>query len=232
MGEPESYQRRISAKVVAVGSAGVILDRTIFYPTGGGQPGDSGALILSDGRRLRVIDAKHADDGPQSVLHVLEHQSAVEINSELMAEIDWDRRYRHMRMHTALHLLSAFIDAPVTGCAISAEKGRLDFDLPEPSIDKDQITECLRDFVARQLPVHIRFAGPAELATLPQVVRTRSVAPPIIDGQLRLVEIPGVDVQACGGTHVMNTAEVGAVRCVKIEKKSRHNRRIVLEFEN
>lgn len=226
----DAYVRRISTKAIANPDGMLVLDNTVFYPSGGGQPGDTGVIELADGRRIHIIDTKRAPENPNVILHVPQEPIALSSGIDVIAEIDWDRRYRHMRMHTCLHLLCAVIDAPVTGCAIGAERGRLDFDLPEPTIDKETITARLSDLIARNVYVSTRQIMNKELQELPEYVRSRSVAPPVFDGWIRIVEIAGVDVQACGGTHVSQTGEIGSVCCTKIEKKSRHNRRVVIEF--
>lgn len=227
----DAYMRRIAAKVIANPEGMLVLDSTVFYPAGGGQPGDTGVIELADGRRIHIIDTRRAPGSPGMILHVPQEPIALPPGVDVVAEIDWDRRYRHMRMHTCLHLLCAVVDAPVTGCAIGADRGRLDFDLPEPTIDRDAITARLADLIARNVPVSRRKIMAEELQGAPGYVRSQSVAPPVFDDRIQIVEIAGVDVQACGGTHVSQTGEVGAVRCTKIEKKSRHNRRVVIEFE-
>ncbi len=229
--ETDGYLRRIAAKVIATSEGAIALDDTVFYPAGGGQPGDTGMLEFADGRHIRIVDTRRASWDPRVILHVPEFPVDITAGADVVAEIDWDRRHLHMRMHTCLHLLCAVVDAPVTSCSIGADKGRLDFDLPEPTLDRDEVTERLANLIARRIPVTTRTVTAEELRGLPKLVRSRSVAPPVFDGRVRVVDIAGVDMQACGGTHVADTGEIGTVRCVKIEKKSQHNRRVVVEFD-
>ena len=153
------------------------------------------------------------------------------VGTLLNASLDWQRRYQHMKMHTCLHLLCSIIDAPVTGCSISADKGRLDFDLPEMTLDKDSITRDLNALIEQAHTVKALSMPASEYSTLLQITRTQAVAPPVVQGSVRIIEIAGVDIQPCGGTHVINTEEIGRVFCEKIEKKSKHNRRVILRFE-
>lgn len=229
--ETDAYAQQVTTKVTGTAEGMLVLDDTVFYPTGGGQPGDIGTLELADGRCIRIIDTVRAPWDSRVILHVPEAPVNVETGADVLARIDWDRRHRHMRMHTCLHLLCAVVDAPVTGCSIGAERGRLDFDLPEPTVDRDGLTGRLAELIARCVPVNTRQVTADELRSVPELVRSVSVAPPVFDGHVRVVDIDGIDLQACGGTHVAHTGEIGAVRCTKIEKKSRHNRRIVIEFE-
>ncbi|MDD4887088.1 MAG: alanyl-tRNA editing protein [Thiomonas sp.] len=229
--ETDSYLRRISAKVIATSEGMIVLNDSVFYPAGGGQPGDTGMLGFADGRQIRIVDTHRALWDPRVILHVPETPVDIWAGADVVAEIDWDRRYLHMRMHTCLHLFCAVVDAPVTGCSIGGDKGRLDFDLPDPTLDRDEITEQLANLTARRTPVTTRTVTAEDLRGIPELVRSRSAAPLVFDGRVRVVDIAGVDMQACGGTHVANTGEIGAVQCVKIEKKSRHNRRVVVEFD-
>lgn len=226
----EPYARSCMATVAAVDPRGVVLDRTVFYPTGGGQPGDQGFLRLADGTALRVVDAVKGD-GPDSVVHVLEPGAAAPApGTQLTAEIDWDRRHRHMRMHTCLHLLSAVLPYPVTGGQVAADKGRLDFDIPEATLEKEAITAKVNELVAGDHAVAARWITDEELAAKPEMVKTMAVKPPTGHGRVRLIEVAGLDLQPCGGTHVRRTGEIGRVEVVKIEKKGRINRRVVIAF--
>lgn len=226
----QPYTRSLSATIAHVQGNRVLLDRTIFYPTGGGQPGDTGALTLEDSRRLRVIDTVRDESNPELIWHLLEEDAgAVKIGQAVTCEIDWERRYRHMRMHTCLHLLCSLIDAPVTGCSIGEDKGRLDFDLPEP-VDKIVLTEKLNYLINQELSVRHFYEEPQKLAEQPSLVRTESVSPPVLQGVVRMIEVTGTDLQPCGGTHVGNTREIGSVVCSKIQKKSRTNRRFTLTW--
>lgn len=222
----DSYARSCEAVVVAANESGIRLDRTVFYPMGGGQPGDTGVLRLTDGREIRVIDAVKAD-GPDTVLHIPSPDSPLPTpGTRVTAVIDWDRRHRLMRMHTCLHLLCAVVPGEVTGGQISDGRGRLDFNLPETKLDKEEITSSLNRLIAEDHPVQVRWISDAELAARPELVRTMSVKPPTGGGRIRLLDIAGVDLQPCGGTHVSRTGEIGPVEVIKIENKGRQNRRI------
>ena len=227
----DPYLKSCEATVTASGPEGVRLDRTVFYPKGGGQPGDSGVLVLSDGTRLRVVDAVKGE-GHEDVVHVLEDGAAAPApGTKVTAEIDWERRHRHMRMHTCLHLLCSVVTGDVTGGQIGADKGRLDFNLPDTQLDKDAITAELNRLVGEDHPVQPRWISDDELAAQPELVRTMSVKPPSGGGRVRLLDIAGVDLQPCGGTHVRRTGEIGRVRVGKIENKGRQNRRINILFD-
>ncbi len=227
----DPYLKSCEATVVASGPEGLRLDRTVFYPMGGGQPGDCGSLILEDGSRLAVVDAVKGADH-EDVVHVLAEGSAAPApGTKVTAEIDWQRRHKHMRMHTCLHLLCAVVTGDVTGGQIGAEKGRLDFNLPDTQLDKAQITAELNRLVAEDHQVEPRWISAAELAAQPELVRTMSVQPPMGGGRVRLLDIAGVDLQPCGGTHVRRTGEIGRVRVGKIENKGRQNRRINILFD-
>ncbi len=227
----DPYLKSCAATVTASGPEGLRLDRTVFYPTGGGQPGDCGWLVLADGSRLKVVDAVKGADH-EDVVHVLEDAAAAPApGTAVTAEIDWERRHRHMRMHSCLHLLCAVVTGDVTGGQIGADKGRLDFNLPDTSLDKEHITAELNRLIAEDHPVAPRWISEAELAAQPDLVRTMSVKPPSGGGRVRLLDIAGVDLQPCGGTHVRRTGEIGRVRVGKIENKGRQNRRINILFD-
>lgn len=223
----DGYLRQCTATVVDAGEHGVELDRSVFYPTGGGQPGDRGVLKLQDGRELVVKDTvKGAADG--QIHHVLaEPPPAGLVGQQVSAEIDWERRHMMMRVHTLLHLLCASVEADVTGGSIRDDgTGRLDFDLPESTLDKVEISARLNALIKQDHAVRPRWVDESELDSNPALVRTMSVAPPRGQGRIRLLEIEGVDLQACGGTHVARTAEIGPVTVGKIEKKGKQNRRV------
>ena len=227
----DAYARSCEAHVTAVDEAGVRLDRTVFYPMGGGQPGDSGALILHDGTAIRIADTRKGA-APDEIVHVPEGSAdPALVGSGVTARIDWDRRHRLMRIHTCLHLLCSLIPAPVTGGSIRDGSGRLDFDLPESTLDKEDLTARLNRLVAEDHPVNPRWISEEELDANPSLVRTMSVAPPRGRGSVRLLDIEGVDLQPCGGTHVASTGEIGRVRVTKIEKKGRQNRRVIVAFD-
>ena len=227
----DAYLKSCDAIVTAVDEKGIRLDRTVFYPTGGGQPGDSGRLRLADGG---VIEIKDAIKGaaPGEIIHVpAEGALVLGERMPVTAEIDWERRHRLMRMHTCLHLLSSIIKGDVTGGQVSDGKGRLDFNIPDQTLDKDQITEALNRLVAEDHPTRTLWITDEEMTARPELVRTMSVKPPMGRGRVRLLEIDGVDLQPCGGTHVGRTGEIGAVECTKIESKGKMNRRVNLAFK-
>ena len=220
-----------SATITAVCEAGIALDRTVFYPQGGGQAGDTGVLQRSDGARLDIVDTRKGTQ-PGSILHLLAPGADLAgwaAGQTVAAVIDAARRQAHRRFHTATHLLCALVPHPVDGCSITAGHARLDFHMTEP-LDKDQLTAGIARLVAEAHPVSTRWISDAELDANPGLVRSMSVLPPRGSGRVRLVEVLGVDLQPCGGTHVDNTAHIGAVIVTKIEKKSAKTRRVVLGF--
>ena len=229
----DAYLKECEAKVVGVNDlGGILLDRTVFYPTGGGQPGDSGTLRLADGTEIRIATTVKGKDD-ENVVHVpAEGQSAPEAGTDVIAAIDWDRRHLHMRMHSGLHLLCALVPHGVTGGRIGAEKSSLDFDLGDATLDKDAITEGLNRLVAEDHAVAARWIDEADLDAQPDLVRTMSVQPPRGGGRIRLMDIPSVDLQPCGGTHVSRTGEIGALRVSKIENKGKRNRRVNIVFDD
>ena len=236
----EPYRREADARVVARSEAGVVLDRTVFYPRGGGQAGDAGTLVLADSRALKIADTVKTPSpsgegrGEGDILHVPAAGQEALLEAfvpgvPVTARIDWDRRHRHMRFHTATHLLCAIVPHQTNGCSITADYARLDFDMVEP-LDRAHLEAELAKLVAGEHEVRTTWISDAELDAKPDLVRTMSVKPPRGVGRVRLLEIVGVDLQPCGGTHVANTREIGAVRVAKIEKKSARTRRVVLEF--
>ncbi len=226
----EAYLRSCSARVIGADARGIRLDRTVCYPMGGGQPGDTGVLRLSAGHAITIVDTIKGGAADE-VVHVPTPGAALpEPGEPLVAEIDWERRYRLMRMHTCLHLLCSVVPGAVTGGQVADGRGRLDFDVPGSSLDKEAIASRLNALIAAGYPVGPRWITDAELASQPELVRTMSVKPPSGTGRVRLMEIAGVDLQPCGGTHVRNTAEIGPVIVTKIESKGRQNRRVILAF--
>jgi misacylated tRNA(Ala) deacylase len=226
----DAYLRSCDARVVAVDEHGIRLDRTVFYPQGGGQVGDIGELRLADGRSVAIIDTRKGD-GADEVLHIAAPGAILPAPGDTVtAAIDWERRHRLMRMHTCLHLLCAAVPGAVTGGQISDGKGRLDFDVPGDALDKEAITNRLNELIAADHVVMPRWISDAELAARPELVRTMSVKPPIGQGRVRLLDIAGVDLQPCGGTHLRRTGEIGRVDVVKIENKGKQNRRVVIAF--
>lgn len=224
----DSYLRTCEAKVLSVGEEGIVLDRTIFYPTGGGQPGDVGTLTTADGRAVPVADTRKGK-AVQGIVHVPGEGAATLSEGETVTvNLDWDRRYRLMRMHTALHILCSLVDGGVTGGQIGDAKSRLDFNLePENVPEKDPLTEKLNAVVAGDHAVTIGSITDAELEANPDLVRTMSVKPPMGAGKVRMIRIgEDVDYQPCGGTHVKATGEIGRLEVTKIENKGKQNRRI------
>ena len=227
----DAYARSVQARIVAhTPEGGLIADPALFYPQGGGQPGDSG-WIDWDGGSLPVATTIKGEAG-QSVMLAAEPLPAPPVGAEVTLRLDWDRRHRHMRVHTALHLLSVVIPLPVTGGQIAADKGRLDFDMPESPSDVAALQAALDALIARDLPVTDDWITDADLEANPGLVKTMSVKPPTGQGRVRLVRIgqgaDQIDLQPCGGTHVARTAEIGRVEIGKIEKKGRQNRRVVI----
>jgi misacylated tRNA(Ala) deacylase len=227
----DAYQKSCDATVIGVDSSGIRLDRTVFYAAGGGQPGDIGALRGADGQVVPIVDTVKGL-GPDEILHIPEDGIAsFETGTKVTAEIDWDRRHRLMRMHTCLHLLCAVVTGDVTGGQVGDGKGRLDFNLPDTSLDKDTITAELNRLIEEDHPVTARWISEDELAANPELVRTMSVKPPMGRGRVRVLDIEAVDLQPCGGTHVGRTGEIGKVRVRKIENKGRQNRRVNIIFD-
>lgn len=224
----DAYMTKTPARVEAVTERGaIILDRTVFYATGGGQPGDSGTLRCSDGREIVIGTAIYDPEDKSRVLHVpAENQSLPMVGDAVELELDWERRLKRMRIHTALHLLSVVLAYPVTGGSIGDGEGRLDFDIPEGGLDKAEINDRLNALIARHAAVTERWITDAELDANPGLVKTMSVKPPRGSGRVRLVAIGDIDLQPCGGTHVRNTAEIGLVAVTDIEKKGKQNRRV------
>jgi misacylated tRNA(Ala) deacylase len=222
----DAYARSCEARVVVAGADGIRLDRTVCFCAGGGQPGDRGRLIGADGSLAEVVDTVRAEG---AIVHRLaEGARAPAAGAALVAEIDWPRRHRLMRMHSALHLLCAAAACPVTGGQIHEERGRLDFDAGAHGLDKEALAEQIARWIAADHPIRHLWIDAAELEARPELVKTMSVRPPAAAGRIRLVEIAGVDLQACGGTHVRSTGEIGAVAIGKIENKGRQNRRVTI----
>ncbi len=233
----DSYLKSVEATVTSVGPQGIECDRTVFYPLGGGQAADSGRAILPDGEILVIGDARKARRElatPDDVLHIPAPGqdglvALIVPGMKIRLEIDWERRYRHMRFHTATHVLCAIVKELVDGCSINAQTARLDF-ATDLQLDRAEIESQLATVVAAAQPLSMRWISDEELLANPQLVKSMSVSPPMGFGRVRLIEIEGVDLQPCGGTHVANSAEIGAVQVTKIEKKGARSRRINLAF--
>lgn len=226
------YDRAFEARVIAVSEHGVALDRSLFFPTGGGQPCDTGHFCLPNGTRIPVLGAQRDANERAVIWHQIDAglMALVSKDTCLQGDIDWQRRYAHMKMHTCLHLLCSVLDAPVTGCGIGSEKGRLDFDIPAMLLDKVAITESLNSMIRAGREVVTQMMDASDYAAALALTRTASVALPVMQGRVRLIDIPGIDRQPCGGTHVRSIEEIGEVICDKIEKKSQHNRRVTIRF--
>jgi misacylated tRNA(Ala) deacylase len=230
----DAYRREARARVTGhTPEGGIVVDASVFYPAGGGQPGDAGRLDW-DGGSAGIVTAIKGEGGT-TVLVPAEGSELPPVGAEVTQTLDWDTRHLHMRVHTALHLLSVVIPLPVTGGSIGAGKGRLDFDMPEAPEDREALEADLNALIARDLPVTEDWITDAELEANPGLVKTMSVKPPMGAGRVRLVRIgqgdAEIDLQPCGGTHVARTGEIGAVRLGKIEKKGARNRRVNLLLE-
>lgn len=230
----DAYLTQCDAVITAIDERGFQTDKTVFYPMGGGQPGDNGRFTLPDGEIVEITDTVKGD-GPDGVIHKPGQGSAalkVGVNGKL--EIDWARRHRLMRMHTCLHLLSALVPFPVTGGQVGDGKGRLDFDMADSIPDKDTLTAKLNELINDDHAVTARWITDEELLGSPDLVKTMAVKPPMGLGRVRLIEVAGLDrpldIQACGGTHVRQTGEIGPVSVRKVENKGRQNRRVNIEF--
>jgi misacylated tRNA(Ala) deacylase len=224
----DSYLKSCDARVVAItAQGGIVLDRTVFYANSGGQPGDSGALVTAGGTRVAIDSAIFTDAAKSEIAHVSAAGSpALAVGDTVQAAVDWDKRYARMRMHTALHLLSAVLPYAVTGGSVGESESRLDFDIPEAGLDKDAITTQVNAMIGGNAAVSSRWISDAELEANPGLVKTMSVKPPMGTGRVRLIEIAGLDLQPCGGTHVRNVSEIGTVQVTQIEKKGKLNRRV------
>ena len=227
----DSYLKECEATVVSINElGGIVLDRTNFYPTGGGQPGDTGILRLADGSEITIATTVKGK-GVENVVHVpAEGQTAPSPGTQVTAVVDWDRRYLHMQMHTALHLVCSIVPAGVTGNQIGAEKSRMDFDMSDEKLDKEEIAALVNALIDADHPIHIDYITDEELDAQPEIIPTMSVAPPRGTGRIRLLKIGEIDLQPCGGTHVSRTGEIGHIRITKIESKGKRNRRVSIAF--
>jgi misacylated tRNA(Ala) deacylase len=218
----DPYLTACEARVVAIHDGAVELDRSLFYPMGGGQPGDTGRI-----GEWRVLDTRKGE-ASDSILHIMEPGFNLEAGSFVRTAVNWERRYRHMRFHTALHLLAAVVKAPVTGGRMAEDKAHLDFDIEMEKLVKEDIESGINALAGAAKATRTYWITDAELDARPELVKTMSVAPPRGEGRVRLLEIPGVDLQACGGTHVRNTSEIGAVSVARIRSEGKRNKRVTL----
>ena len=222
----DAYLKTTAARVIAVHDRGIELDRTIFYPQGGGQLGDTGVMIRESGERIAIGDTRKGD-AIDSVVHLPAPETLRPAIGETVAlEIDWERRYRLMRLHTALHVMSCVVVAPVTGGNIAPDKARLDFDIDMSLLDAEKIARETNQLIARGVETETVWITDEELDARPELVKTMSVQPPRGAGRVRLLKIPGIDLQPCGGTHVKSIAEIGAIRVIKIRSEGKRNRRV------
>jgi misacylated tRNA(Ala) deacylase len=221
----DAYLREATATVTGIDERGVVLDRTIFYPQGGGQLGDTGILTRANGDVVTVTDTRKGE-APDGVVHFVAPGSPLAVGDLVTLKIDWDRRYALMRLHTALHVMSCVVVAPVTGGNIAPEKARLDFDIDMSLLDAQKIEGGTNAIIARAIDTETVWITDEELDARPELVKTMSVQPPRGSGRVRLLRIPGVDLQPCGGTHVRNIGEIGAIRVRKIKSEGKRNRRV------
>lgn len=224
----DAYLREAEARIVAADETGLVLDRTVFYAQGGGQPGDRGRVVREDGTEIAILDTVYGPD-KSTILHRVAPGTALPSEGEpVRLVLDWPLRHARMRVHTALHLLSVALPYPVTGGSIGDGDGRLDFDIPDAGLDKEAVTARLQAMIDQNAAVTTRWISDEELLANPGLVKTMSVKPPIGSGRVRLVAIEGLDLQPCGGTHVRRTAEIGKATVTAIEKKGKQNRRVRL----
>ncbi|HPR06874.1 MAG TPA: alanyl-tRNA editing protein [Denitromonas sp.] len=225
----DAYARECDAVVVSAALGRVVLDRSVFYPTGGGQPGDTGVLMQAGGTVIPVLGTVKGED--DTIVHLVDEAANLPaVGTHVTARIDWDRRHRIMRFHTALHLLCAVVAAPVTGGRMSEDKAHLDFDIDMDKLVAEDIESRLNALVSADSAVACGAISDAELDANPGLVKTMSVQPPRGQGSVRTIEIPGVDLQPCGGTHVQQTAEIGALKVIKIRSEGKRNRRVTIAF--
>jgi misacylated tRNA(Ala) deacylase len=224
----DSYLKDFDATILNIDSNKIILDRTAFYAKSGGQPGDIGKIILN-GKEINIIDTVY--DNKQNILHVCENSNDLKIDEKIKGKINWEIRYKHMRMHTALHLLCSLIPYDVTGGQISYEKSRLDFNADD-KIEKEEIENKINQLVKDDHEISYQWITLEELDNQPDLVRTMSVKPPRTNNKIRLVKIGSIDLQPCGGTHVKRTKEIGNIRIGKIENKGKMNRRVNLSISD
>ncbi|MEE4244709.1 MAG: alanyl-tRNA editing protein [Kangiellaceae bacterium] len=228
----DSYLRECQAEVIAISDDGIQLDQTIFYPLGGGQPGDTGQIFGTNGEVINIKDTRKSKSEPGAIYHIPDQENYnLDIGDKVTLKINWNNRYIYMRYHTCLHVFCSLLDYPVTGGNISLNKARLDFDMPDGQ-DKELLTDRLNELIDKKIDLQSRWITDEEMQQNMDLVKTMSVKPPMGFGKVRLIEIPGIDLQPCGGTHLHNTGEIGTVIVKKIENKGKQNRRVILELVN
>ncbi|MFK4823846.1 alanyl-tRNA editing protein [Paenochrobactrum sp. BZR 588] len=234
--QDDAYLQTAEAEVVAITeTGGIILDQTVFYATSGGQPGDSGSLTRADGTQIRIFTTITGTDKSEIVHQPEEGAPTVNVGEKLTLRIDWERRLKLMRMHTACHILSVVCPFPITGAAVGEDESRVDFAAPDALYTKELVTEKMMELVNGNHPIHIKWISDEELIANPGLVKSKNVRPPVGSGRIRLVEIgeeAALDSQPCGGTHVSMTGEIGALHIGKIENKGKENRRFRIRFGN
>jgi misacylated tRNA(Ala) deacylase len=222
----DAYLQSCEATVVAITEQGVVLDRTVFYPNGGGQAGDTGFMTLKDGQQLSITDTRKGEV-PDSIVHFLAADSTKpSVEDVVTVQLDWERRYKLMRLHTALHVMSCVVIAPVTGGNIAPDKARLDFDIDMNLLVADAIEKGTNELIARAVATETQWITDEEMAARPELIKTMSVKPPTGSGKVRLLSIPSIDLQPCGGTHVANISEIGGIKVTKIRSEGRLNKRV------
>lgn len=228
-----AYLKTAEATVVAADERGIFLDRTVFYATSGGQPGDTGALVRSDGSRIAIAGTV-TGEAKDEIIHLPAGGAALpKIGETVTAEIDWERRLKLMRMHSACHVLTVVCPYPITGAAVGEDESRVDFDLPDAGVTREEVTAGLMELVRADHPIFARWIAEEQLVATPDLVKSKNVRPPAGSGRIRLIcigEGGAVDSQPCGGTHVASTADIGEIHIAKIEKKGRENRRFRIRF--
>lgn len=229
----DSYLKECDARVVGITEqGGIVLDRTVFYANSGGQPGDTGAIALADGTRLAIANAVYTDAQKSEIAHVLADGTPAhpKVGDVVRAEIEWEPRYGRMKIHTALHLLSVVLPFPITGASVGNSDGRADFNIPDAGHTKEAIADEIAAMIATDAAVSSRWIADAELEANPGLIKSMSVKPPMGTGRVRLIDIDGLDLQPCGGTHVRRLSEIGAIAVTGIEKKGKQNRRVRIAF--
>jgi misacylated tRNA(Ala) deacylase len=222
----DAYLQSCEATVVAITEQGVVLDRTVFYPNGGGQVGDAGVMTLQNGEQLLIVDTRKGIE-PDSIVHFLEADAVKPVIGDKVAvQLDWERRYKLMRLHSALHVMSCVVIAPVTGGNIAPDKARLDFDIDMTLLVAEAIEQGTNALIAKAVATQTQWITDEEMAARPELIKTMSVKPPSGAGKVRLLSIPGIDLQPCGGTHVANISEIGGIKVTKIRSEGRQNKRV------